>query len=47
MVRLSDKIAEVFYPVHRAIRDETHDEFKLKDKKVKTPEEDQGDVFPV
>ncbi len=30
MVRLSDKIAEVFYPVHRAIRDETHDEFWLK-----------------
>jgi phage terminase large subunit len=30
MVNLSEKIAPVFYPVHKAIRDETHDEFWIK-----------------
>lgn len=29
MVSLKQKIAPVFYPVHKAIRDETHDEFWL------------------
>lgn len=29
MITLSEKIAPVFYPVHQAIRDETHDEFWL------------------
>jgi len=30
MINLSEKIAPIFYPVHRAIRDKTHDEFWLK-----------------
>ena len=29
MVSLSEKIAPVFFEVHKAIRDETHDEFWL------------------
>ena len=29
-INLSEKIAPIFYPVHKAIRDETHDEFWLK-----------------
>lgn len=29
MVNLSEKIAPAFYPVHKALRDETHDEFWL------------------
>ena len=30
MINLSQKIASIFYPVHKAIRDETHNEFWLK-----------------
>ena len=29
-IKLSQKIAPIFYPVHKAIRDETYDEFWLK-----------------
>jgi len=29
-INLSEKIAPIFYPVHKAIRDETHDEFWIK-----------------